>query len=202
MALGLAQLPGFEGEMPSFQEALQYVSSIVDDVSIDLSDTNFEAVTHASSPNGEDWFIYFFSPECMKCRFISPQWRFLAERVKDEGLSTHIGKVNADINEKLLIRFRVFSYPTFLYFKDGFYYNYTEQPSPEGLYEVVSGQGFTRFERKEVPEEITWAKDWYMFIRWWVMRLRGYLLGGGAALAIYKVAGWVKGRLQARPKSE
>jgi hypothetical protein len=203
LSLSSAHLPGFEGEMPSFQEALQYVSSIVDDVSIDLTDANFESVTQAGNKaTTSDWFVYFYSPACMKCQFMTPQWKLLAERVKEEGLKTNMGKVNADHNEMILRRFMLYSFPAFLYFKEGYYYNYTAQATPDELYKVVSEDGYKAFERREVPHEITWLWDWYMFLRWWALRLKGYFIGGGAALLIYKVTGWVKGKIAARGREK
>ena len=201
VSLASAQPPGFEGEMPSLQEALQYMNSIVDDISTDLTDANFQSLTQTAN---SDWFVYFYSPGCMKCQFMTPQWKFLAERVKEEGLKTNMGKVNADGNEMVLRRFRMSSFPALLYFKDGFYYNYTAHATPDELYRVVSEKGYTQYEKKEVPPEITWLWDWYMFVRWWAMRLRGYIIGGGVALLIYKVSGQVKARRQAaqREKSD
>ena len=112
VSLASAQPPGFEGEMPSLQEALQYMNSIVDDISTDLTDANFQSLTQTAN---SDWFVYFYSPGCMKCQFMTPQWKFLAERVKEEGLKTNMGKVNADGNEMVLRRFRMSSFPALLY---------------------------------------------------------------------------------------
>lgn len=96
----------------------------------------------------------------------------------------------------------VSSFPAFIYFKEGYYYNYTAQTTPDELYKVVSEEGYKEFERREVPHEITWLWDWYMFLRWWTLRLKGYFLGGGAALLIYKVTGWVKGKIAARGREK
>lgn len=205
LTLAAAQpvIPGFEGEMPSFEEALSFVNSIQDDVSIELTDENFEHLTQAATgATTGDWFVYFYSPTCLKCQFMSPQWLFLAERIKEAQLPTNIARINLDANELTARRFRVMIFPTFLYLKGGFYYNYTGPSDADSLEAVIKDQTYLNYEKQEVPAEITWLRDWVMFIRWWVVRLRGYFYGGVAALALYFTSKFIRRRTSKREKSE
>jgi hypothetical protein len=50
-----------------FHEALARLREIKDDVSVDLTDDNFETMTTSG-----EWFVYFYHPDCMRCQIFGP----------------------------------------------------------------------------------------------------------------------------------
>ena len=164
---------------------MQFMNSIVDDVSINLNDQNFEHETQAATgATTGDWFIYFYSPHCMKCKFMSPEWKFFAERMKEQQVPVNIAKVDVEANPQTVRRLRVFSFPTYLYFKGGFYYNYTGPVVADSLDAVVKQEQYLDYPKKEVPGEMTVLRDWYLYLRWWTIKLWAYLAAGAVAVCV------------------
>ena len=166
------------GPKPSLQEAMRFMASIKDDVSIDLTDETFEHETQAATgATTGDWFVFFYNPGCQKCAFYAPEWKFLAERVRDQQIQVNIAKINVIENPKIARRLRISSTPTYLYFKSGLYYNITVYPSSISLDGVVKNQDFLQYPKTKVPEEISYWLDWFVFLRWWVIELKVEIIG-------------------------
>lgn len=182
-----AQMP-FSGPKPTLQEAMQFIASIKDEVSIELTDASFEHETQASTgATTGDWFVFFYHPGCQKCTFMAPEWKFLADRVKEQELQVNIAKMDVLANPETTRRLRIMSTPTYLYFKGGYYYNFTGHVSQQTLDGVVKNQDYLQFEKKPVPAEMTYWMDWYYFLRWWVIELKVQLIAGTALLVAVSV---------------
>lgn len=166
------------GPKPSLQEAIRFMASIKDDVSIDLTDETFEHETQAATgATTGDWFVFFYNPACQKCAIFAPEWKFLAERMHEQQIQVNIAKINVIANPKIARRLRIFSTPTYLYFKSGFYYNITGHLTSTVLDGVVKNQDFLQFPKTPVPAEMSYWMDWYLFLRWWVIELKVEIIG-------------------------
>lgn len=138
-------------------EALRNIAAINDEVSVDLTDENFEHLTQASTgATTGDWLVYFYDPQCTACILFSPQWRFLAQKVNgDSEIAVSIAKVNGDKNIELLRRFRVNSFPTILFFRLGTVYNITGPRDESFLLEMLKNKGYNDYSHKPVPPPVT-----------------------------------------------
>jgi thiol-disulfide isomerase/thioredoxin len=176
------------GPKPSLQEAMRFMASIKDDVSIDLTDDTFEHETQAATgATTGDWFVFFYNPSCQKCAFFAPEWKFLAERVRDQQVQVNIAKIDVIANPKIARRLRIYSTPTYLYFKSGNYYNFTGYPTANTFDGMVKNQEFLQYPKSPVPAEISYMMDWYLFLRWWVIELKVEIIGilGLALFGLY-----------------
>lgn len=88
-----------------------------------LTESNFEHDTQAATGSTTgDWFVMFGVASCPHCVHAKAAWQEMAKH-----RSTHrtlIGEVDCDASYWVCSRFAVRSYPTFLLFKSGAYYEY------------------------------------------------------------------------------
>lgn len=162
----------------SFHEAMAHMRSIVDDISFDLSDENIDA-----SLEKGDHFVYFYHPECTKCQIFGPQWKFFArdEQNREEKSDVTIAKMNLLQNIETARRLRIISFPTLLYFSDGYYYNYTRGQSQTEFEEFIENKNLEGLTKKRIPDAMTWYRDWYLYLRWWAINGPGlYPMEAGA----------------------
>ncbi|MCD6480198.1 thioredoxin [Candidatus Bathyarchaeota archaeon] len=80
---------------------------------IELNEVNFDdAISKASKPV----LVDFWAVWCPPCRVMSP---IVEEMARDYAGKAYFAKVNVDENQRLALRFRVMSIPSFLLFKGG-----------------------------------------------------------------------------------
>ncbi|XP_014254941.1 thioredoxin domain-containing protein [Cimex lectularius] len=107
----------------------------------ELSDSNFESLTQASSgATTGDWFIMFYSNDCIDCQRLQARWEAVAGKLKTR---LNVARINRKTQgRKTSRRFEIIEEPTFLFFRLGkmYYYNIPK-------YDVASFVAF--------------ASDWY-----------------------------------------
>jgi thiol-disulfide isomerase/thioredoxin len=182
-----------EFEASSHQEALKRLNKIKDDISVDLTDENFEHLTQAATgATTGDWLVYFYDPSCVNCSYFNPTYRMLAKMVRDEQIGVNIAKIDASKNLETTARFRVESFPTVLYFHQGKYYNYTGPRDESDMLEMIKEGTYTQYTRKRVPEPRTLFTKAMKFARWLVFRVPKqypmYFAGGILGLVALMVA--------------
>lgn len=128
-----------------FQEATNFIHSIKDNVSVDVSDANFEDLMKNST---SEWFLYFYHPKCYRCLLFSPQWKFFAKKALDKDWKVNIGKVNLADNPKLRSKFGVHTFPSFQFYDKQYAYNYTGKTEAYALEEVIFEQTYLQYDRK------------------------------------------------------
>ena len=82
-------------------------------MSIDVTDTNYEAVLKNSTL---PIILDFWAPRCSPCLTLSPILDELAQDYKDQII---IAKINVDDSLKLAMKYSIRSIPTILYIKNG-----------------------------------------------------------------------------------
>ncbi|KAF8819956.1 thioredoxin domain-containing protein [Cardiosporidium cionae] len=103
----------------------------VDGAPIELTDSNFDSKTQATSGfTSGKWFVMFFAPWCGHCKNLEPIWDDLAVELKGK---FNIAKVDSTANPALSDRFKVQSFPTLIFFADGYMYEYRGPRSIESL---------------------------------------------------------------------
>lgn len=134
------------------EEALKRLSKMKDEISINLTDENFETMTQAYEGTGGDWFVYFYTPTCQSCNYFNPTYRMLAKLAKDEKLPVSIGKIDASKNPETAARFRVGAFPTLLYFRQGRVYNYTGSKDEFDMMRMMKQGTYTEYVNRRVPD--------------------------------------------------
>ncbi|KAK7867154.1 hypothetical protein R5R35_013633 [Gryllus longicercus] len=107
----------------------------------ELSDENFEHLTQASSgATTGDWFIMFYSTECVDCQRLQARWEAVGAKLKSR---MNVARVNKQTTGAVTgRRFNVRDVPSFIFFRQGKMYRYN---IPK--YDVASFAAF--------------ASDWY-----------------------------------------
>ncbi|XP_055587190.1 LOW QUALITY PROTEIN: thioredoxin domain-containing protein-like [Uranotaenia lowii] len=107
----------------------------------ELSDENFEHLTQASSgATTGDWFIMFYTSNCVDCQRLTAVWEAVAADLKNR---MNVARMEKDGKGKdTAERFRVGSVPAFIFLRQGKYYRYE----------------ITKY---DVKSFVTFAQDWY-----------------------------------------
>nr|BAN20328.1 transmembrane protein, putative [Riptortus pedestris] len=106
----------------------------------ELSDDNFELLTQAATgATTGDWFILFYTNECVDCQRLQARWEAVGAKLKTR---LNIARLNIKTSGVTARRFRISSVPTFLFFRLGkmYYYN---------------------IPKFDVPSFVSFATDWY-----------------------------------------
>ncbi|KAL1502193.1 hypothetical protein ABEB36_007371 [Hypothenemus hampei] len=114
----------------------------------ELNDDTFEHLTQASSgATTGDWFVMFYTTECVECQRLQAKWEAVGAHVRNR---MNVARVNrATTGAKTARRFDVFDVPTFVLFKKGKMYKYHNQD-----FEIKSFVAFAQDWHKNVKPQI------------------------------------------------
>ncbi|XP_067006132.1 thioredoxin domain-containing protein [Anabrus simplex] len=89
----------------------------------ELSDDNFEHLTQASSgATTGDWFIMFYSTDCVECQRLQATWEAVGAKLKTR---MNVARINKQTTGAVTgRRFGVSQVPSFIYFRQGKMYRY------------------------------------------------------------------------------
>lgn len=107
----------------------------------ELSDDNFEHLTQASSgATTGDWFIMFYTSNCIDCQRLTAVWEAVAADLKNR---MNVARVEKDGKGRITAdRFLIKDVPSFIFLRQGKYYRY----------EVG---------KHDIKSLVTFAQDWY-----------------------------------------
>ncbi|XP_059611959.1 thioredoxin domain-containing protein [Phlebotomus argentipes] len=107
----------------------------------ELSDDTFEHLTQASSgATTGDWFIMFYSPECVDCQRLNAVWEAVGATLKTR---LNVARVNKGaLGSSTARRFNIQRVPEFIFIRQGKYYKY-------------------EIKKFDVKSLVTFAQDWY-----------------------------------------
>lgn len=107
----------------------------------ELTDETFESLTQASSgATTGDWFIMFYSNDCIDCQRLQARWETTGAKLKTR---LNVARVNRKTTGRVTSRrFHVIEEPTFLFFRLGKLYHYN-------------------IPRYDVASFVSFASDWY-----------------------------------------
>ncbi|CAG9759698.1 unnamed protein product [Ceutorhynchus assimilis] len=93
----------------------------------ELDDDTFEHLTQAASgATTGDWFVQFYTTDCVDCQRLQARWEAVGAQLKSRGMN--VARVNrATTGAKTARRFNVFEVPAFVLFKKGKMYKYHNQ---------------------------------------------------------------------------
>lgn len=116
-------------------------------VTKELTDETFEHLTQAATgATTGDWFVMFYTPECVDCARLQARWEAVGANLKSR---INIARVNrGGAGAATARRFDVFTVPTFILFRQGKLYRYNIQK-----YDVTSFMDFAKSWYKNVPSE-------------------------------------------------
>lgn len=120
---------------------LHTFTSNKDPLTKELTDETFEHLTQAATgATTGDWFVLFYTPECIECQRLQARWEAVGAQLKSRLTVARMNR--ATTGAATARRFDVFEVPAFLLFKQGKLFRY-EIPN----YDVASFVSF--------------AQDWY-----------------------------------------
>ncbi|XP_055679626.1 thioredoxin domain-containing protein [Lutzomyia longipalpis] len=107
----------------------------------ELTDETFEHLTQASSgATTGDWFIMFYSPECVDCQRLNAVWEAVGANLKTRLNVARINKGN--LGSGTARRFNIQRTPEFIFIRQGKYYKY-------------------EIKKYDVKSFVTFASEWY-----------------------------------------
>ncbi|KAJ8985944.1 hypothetical protein NQ317_010701 [Molorchus minor] len=127
-----------------------------DPLTKELTDETFEHLTQAATgATTGDWFIMFYTHECVDCARLQARWEAVGAHLKSR---INIARINrATTGAVTARRFEVFNVPTFILFRHGKMYRYNTQK-----YNVASLVNFAQNEFKDIsPEKVPAPKSFF-----------------------------------------
>lgn len=121
---------------------------------ITLNDTNFEALTQASTgATTGSWLIKFYAPWCGHCKNMQPAYEEVATELKGE---VNVAEVDVAAHRSLGSRFDIKGFPTLLYLNGGKLYKYKGARNKETMVNFVreTYKDEILYEPSEVPAEM------------------------------------------------
>jgi len=111
----------------------------------ELTDETFEHLTQASSgATTGDWFVMFYTNDCVDCQRFQARWEAVGAQVKSR---MNVARVNRGTTGAATARrFGVFHVPAFVLFRQGKMYNY-------------------HIHQYDVQSFVSFAQDWYKNVK-------------------------------------
>ncbi|XP_055371798.1 thioredoxin domain-containing protein [Condylostylus longicornis] len=129
-------------------EILMHFSENREPVAKELSDANFEHLTQAATgATTGDWFIFFYSSECVPCQRLYAIWEAVAANLKSRMNVARVNRKESGIATAK--RFKIEKAPEFIFIRQGKFYRYkSSEYTPKDLIKFAE-QGYA----KEVSAE-------------------------------------------------
>ncbi|XP_011301871.1 thioredoxin domain-containing protein [Fopius arisanus] len=123
------------------EEILQKFVDNKEPIVKELTDETFEHLTQASSgATTGDWFVMFYSNDCIDCQRMGARWEAVGARIKNR---VNVARVNKHTTgASTARRFNVFNVPEFILFRQGKMYRY-------------------QVPKYDINAFVSFAKDWY-----------------------------------------
>ncbi|XP_058791130.1 protein disulfide-isomerase A4 [Phymastichus coffea] len=107
----------------------------------ELTDDSFEHLTQASTgATTGDWFVMFYSPDCVDCQRMGARWEAVGARLKQRINVARVNKYSTGASTAR--RFGVYEVPQFILFRHGKMYRYL-------------------IPKHDTKSFISFAQDWY-----------------------------------------
>uniref|UniRef100_A0A1A9W2Q9 Thioredoxin domain-containing protein n=1 Tax=Glossina brevipalpis TaxID=37001 RepID=A0A1A9W2Q9_9MUSC len=119
----------------------------------ELSDENFEHLTQAGSgATTGDWFVFFYSTDCVFCLRLHAVWEAVGARLKRRLNVARVDRLGAGISTAK--RFRIVESPEFIFLRQGKVFRYTVKDYTPGKLIEFAETGYRRQTHPEtVPPE-------------------------------------------------
>lgn len=124
-------------------EILHHLSENREPVVKELSDANFEHLTQASTgATTGDWFIFFYSSECVPCQRMYAIWEGVAANLKRR---MNVARVNRkEFGVMTAKRFKIEKAPDFIFIRQGKFYRYKSTDYTPEAFVKFAEQGFAK----------------------------------------------------------
>lgn len=132
------------GSRYSAEQMLKKFSQLEQKYSVALNSSNLQS---ALTNNSDPWFIFFAEPRSMESNLKNAVWTVFSGRVKKKNLPINTGYVNLQQETDLMKKFKVFTFPAFIYLEEGFAYNFTGMAEPDDLEIVIQDKLYLQYDR-------------------------------------------------------
>lgn len=116
----------------------------------ELTDDTFEHLTQAATgATTGDWFVLFYTPDCVDCQRLQARWEAVGAHLKSR---MNVARVNrATTGAATARRFEVFNVPAFLFFRQGKLYRYQIQKYDVGSFVSFAKEFYKNVKPERVP---------------------------------------------------
>ncbi|KAM7363597.1 uncharacterized protein ACRADG_000441 isoform 2-T2 [Cochliomyia hominivorax] len=144
---------------PNAEEIVQLFSENREPVVKELSDANFEHLTQAATgATTGDWFVFFYSADCVFCLRLHATWEAVGARLKHRLNVARIDRLAAGIATAK--RFGIVESPEFIFLRQGKVYRYkTKEYKAHQLIEFVEKDYLKQTNPESVPPELHSMND-------------------------------------------
>lgn len=116
----------------------------------ELSDDNFEHLTQASSgATTGDWFIMFYSTDCVDCQRLQARWEAVGAKLRTR---MNVARMNKQSTGAVTARrFGVWEVPSFILFRQGSMYRYNIPKYDVASFSAFATDWFKNARKENVP---------------------------------------------------
>lgn len=131
------------------EEIIQFFNDNREPAVKELSDDNFEHLTQASTgATTGDWFVFFYSAECVLCQRLYAVWESVGGSLKRK---INVARMNSlAAGSSTANRLKVTTTPEFVFLRQGKIYRYTSKEyTPKAFIEFAEG-GYRKISHPEI----------------------------------------------------
>eukprot|EP00916_Digyalum_oweni_P012180 GHVL01020153.1.p1 GENE.GHVL01020153.1~~GHVL01020153.1.p1 ORF type:complete len:490 (+),score=133.25 GHVL01020153.1:63-1472(+) len=103
--------------------------------------------------------VEFYAPWCGHCKKLEPEYEKAAQKLKEDGSTTVLGKVDATVETALKERFQITGFPTLKFFKNGEPVEYDGRREADGILEWIDTRSRPALQKVENSEKIDEIKN-------------------------------------------
>lgn len=142
----------YHGE-PNGEEIMQLFNENREPIVKELSDENFEHLTQAATgATTGDWFVFFYSADCVFCLRLHATWEAVGARLKHRLNVARMDRLSAGISTAK--RFGIVESPEFIFLRQRKVYRYKiKEYTPNKLIEFVQSDYLKQTNPETVPPE-------------------------------------------------
>ncbi|XP_043266384.1 protein disulfide-isomerase A4 [Venturia canescens] len=167
----------------------------------ELTDDNFEHLTQASSgATTGDWFVMFYSTDCIECQRMGARWEAVGAKLKQRVNVARVNKYTTGASTAR--RFNVFDVPEFILFRQGKMYRYQIPKYDVNAFVSFARDWWKNAHGEKVPvpqspfDDLTQMCVNFLRENPWVMKLGSILI---CVLVIVSVVSKLRRKAEAAP---
>ncbi|XP_045473580.1 uncharacterized protein LOC123679998 [Harmonia axyridis] len=136
---------------PNEEEILHTFTYNKEPISKELTDETFEHLTQAATgATTGDWFVMFYTSDCIDCQRLQAIWEAVGAKVKESRVN--IARVNrATTGAATARRFNIYDVPTFILFRRGNMYRYRFQKYDFDSLALFAKDSFRNMKAEKIP---------------------------------------------------
>ncbi|KYM82642.1 PREDICTED: uncharacterized protein LOC105619217 [Atta cephalotes] len=148
----------------------------------ELTDDTFEHLTQASTgATTGDWFVMFYSTDCVQCLRTMAKWEMVGAKLKHKVNIALVNKATTGISTAR--RFNIYNTPQFILFRHGKMYRYDMGTHDVASFVAFAKEGYKDIKPEEIPalpsyfDEYTKIIITFLYDNPWTLKLASICIG-------------------------